>query len=113
MQVGSGGHPGRALPHPRCPLSCHSHVCILPRACPPARAHVLTALHRLARPADSFAPKRKKGDDEDDGGKGVVHDDVWCLDLKALTFERVKKQGAGDSAPGRLGALPTAAAVQA
>ena len=28
--------------------------------------------------------KKQRGDDDDDGGKGIVHDDVWCLDLKAL-----------------------------
>jgi hypothetical protein len=39
-------------------------------------------------------PKRKhRGDDDDNGGKGIVHDDVWCLDLQTLAFERVKKQG--------------------
>ncbi|KAL4853408.1 Kelch domain-containing protein 4 [Chlorella vulgaris] len=42
----------------------------------------------------SFLPNKKKGGKgEEDEGKGVVHDDVWCLDLKSLEFERIKRQG--------------------
>lgn len=70
--------------------------CVAPRFsttlhCAPLPHH--TTLSPRTLPADSFAPKRKKGDDDDDDGKGIVHDDVWCLDLKSLVFERVKKQG--------------------
>jgi hypothetical protein len=40
---------------------------------------------------------KKKGgvldsDDEDDG-KGIIHDDIWALDLKNYTWEKVKKAG--------------------
>lgn len=37
--------------------------------------------------ADGFLPKgsRKKHDDDDDEGKGITHDDIWCLDLKTHT----------------------------
>ncbi|KAI7844606.1 hypothetical protein COHA_001846 [Chlorella ohadii] len=42
---------------------------------------------------DSFMPKRGKKGDEEEEGKGVIHEDVWVLDLKTLAFERVKKQG--------------------
>lgn len=44
--------------------------------------------------AESFLPNKKKGGKgEEDEGKGIVHDDVWCLDLKSLEFERIKRQG--------------------
>lgn len=100
--VRAGGHPGRSAP-PASPSRLHltcAHArqavcaCLFPERGP---------LGPLSPPADSFGPKRKKGDDEDDGGKGIVHDDVWCLDLKSLAFERVKKQGRAP-APTRLGA---------
>ena len=37
--------------------------------------------------------RRGDGDEEDEEGKPVVHDDVWCYDLKAGTWERVRKAG--------------------
>ena len=50
--------------------------------------------------ANSFLPpslqqgaKAKKKDDDDDGGKGIIHDDIWALDLKTHTWEKVKKAG--------------------
>jgi N-acetylneuraminic acid mutarotase len=42
--------------------------------------------------------KRGKSSEEDAEGKGVVHDDVWALDLKVKTWERVKKAGMVPSA---------------
>jgi hypothetical protein len=63
---------------------------------PPLHAYSTPSAQLLALPCapppDSFAPKKKKGNDEDEG-KGVVHDDVWCFNIPAATFERVKKQG--------------------
>jgi hypothetical protein len=40
-----------------------------------------TLSHAACLAAGSLLPKRKGGDDADDG-KGVTHDDIWCLDLK-------------------------------
>ncbi len=33
--------------------------------------------------ADGFLPKGKKGGDDEDDGKGMTYDDIWCLDLKS------------------------------
>jgi len=37
--------------------------------------------------------KKKAGSDDEDEGRGVVHDDIWALDLGSFTWERVKKGG--------------------
>ena len=60
----------------------------------PARALARVRALTVPRRAGSFAPKKAKNDaDDDDDGKGVVHDDIWVIDLKTLLWERVKKQG--------------------
>lgn len=49
------------------------------------------------RAEGGYLPKasRRKKEEEEDEGRGITHgfDTVWCLDLKALQWERVKKQG--------------------
>lgn len=43
---------------------------------------------------DALLPKlKRKAEDEADDGKGITHDDIWCLDLKSHQWERVKKAG--------------------
>lgn len=35
----------------------------------------------------------KKGDDEEEDDKGIVHDDIWALDVKNWMWQKVKKEG--------------------
>ncbi|KFM23343.1 Kelch domain-containing protein 4 [Auxenochlorella protothecoides] len=49
-------------------------------------------------PAAKAAKRKSAGDDDDEGGKGVVHDDVWCYDTKSGAWERVRKAGMAPSA---------------
>ncbi|GAB4820430.1 hypothetical protein N2152v2_007476 [Parachlorella kessleri] len=45
-----------------------------------------------AEPQGEGSLAKRKAKDEDNG-KGVTHDDIWCLDLKSHQWERVKKAG--------------------
>lgn len=48
--------------------------------------------------AENLLPKKKKrGEDEEEEGKGVTHDDVWCLDI--ATHE-VRAAGCGGALVG-------------
>lgn len=88
-----GPRPGMPAPAPRggCQLALHPDQPIL---------YVFGgySVHYFNVEQDASRRKSRKGRDEgDDGGKGVIHDDVWTLHLKTLTWEKIKKAGMAPS----------------
>ena len=47
--------------------------------------------------------KKKGGSDDEDDGKGIIHDDIWALDLKGYTWDKVKKGGMAPTARNSFG----------
>jgi hypothetical protein len=87
-----GPTPGQAAPPPRggCQLALH-----------PESNTVFIIGGFSVRKNESDAGRtlggksKKKGQDSDDedDGKGIIHDDIWALDLKNYSWEKVKKAG--------------------
>ena len=44
-------------------------------------------------PPTTTGSKKKDGGGDDDDGKGIIHDDLWALDLTSFKWEKVKKAG--------------------
>ncbi|KAL4541299.1 hypothetical protein Ndes2437B_g05679 [Nannochloris sp. 'desiccata'] len=89
-----GPTPGQAAPPPRggCQLALH----------PESNTVFMVGGFSIRKNENSDIQStggkfKKKGgmsdSDDEDGGKGIIHDDVWALDLKNYTWEKVKKAG--------------------
>lgn len=96
-----GPPPGQLAPSPRggCQLVAHGRSLFVIGGFSVVKRPPAVDPRASAPPAGGKKPKPKRSaaafdsDSEDDGAKGVVHDDVWAFDLDAGTWERVKKAG--------------------
>jgi N-acetylneuraminic acid mutarotase len=72
-------------PSPRggCQLALHQET---------ATAFVIGG-YSVKKTEKKLASGGKSGHDDDDGEKGIVHDDIWALDLVSWTWQKVKKEG--------------------
>lgn len=84
-----GPKPGSTAPSPRggCQLALHQEFNTL------YLIGGYSVKYSTSDTSSTANAKRKKDADDADDGKGIVHDDVWALDLKDFTWERVKKAG--------------------
>lgn len=93
-----GPSPGVPAPAPRggCQLALHpdSNTMFMIGGYSVKKAAVVAGGYLPAKPAG----KKKGGSDEEDDSKGIIHDDIWALDLKTYKWEKVKKAGMAPTA---------------
>lgn len=93
--------PGMSLPSSRggCQLGLHAEAETLYIIGGYSVKHSSSSDGGITAPHGKLSARKQaqKTEEEDDDGKGIVHDDVWALSLTSWRWERVKKAGMAPS----------------